>query len=131
MLKFTDQELDAIRQFNLTPENIDETHENLPLDLYHSIRQKFLPKDPWDGFDELSLEDVAVWVLTTYLTREQVEKMSDVEIIGFLQSWKYYFGFRKHEGQGDFYQSLALAVFDGELVLDNDGEDIYYKVGEN
>lgn len=132
MLKFTDQELTAIRQFNLMPENIDETgYDNLPLDLYHSIRKKFWPDDPWDGFDALSIEDVAIWVLTTYLTRVQVEKMSGVEIIEFLQDWKYYFGFRKHEGDGDLYRHLALEAFDGKLVLCDINKEIYYREVDN
>ena len=94
--------------------------------LLKSIEGKFFPKDPSDGFDEISLEDVATWVLTTYLKREDVEAMSEDETIEFLQDWKYHFGFRKQEGMASVYRANALELFDGRLMQARKSKEIEY-----
>lgn len=93
-------------------------------DFLKGIEDKF-----WDdeGFDALSLEDVAIWVLTTYYTYDQIHDMTLVQVIQALQDWKYFCGFRKI-ADFDAIQALscALGVFDGYLVQDPDSDDVFY-----
>ena len=145
MKRFTETELAVIKQWHLTPENIVEKMNNLNYAevaswcmhngfptaydkisvgcALQSIHDKFWSDD---GFDSISIEDVAAWVLTTYLTEDRVMVMSGDEIIKYLQDWKYFFGFRKHEGRGEFYRQLAFQVWDGNLVQDPNNDEIWY-----
>lgn len=145
MKRFTDTELALIKHYNLTPENIVEKMNSLNYAevatwcmhngftesydkistgcVLEAIHNKFWAND---GFDSISIEDVAAWVLTTYLTETEVMVMSGEEIIKYLQDWKYFFGFRKHEGRGELYRQLAFQVWDGDLVQDPNNDEIWY-----
>ena len=96
-----------------------------------SIEKKFFPKNPGDGFDGISLEDIAGWVLTTYLTRDDVLNMTEREVIDFLQDWKYFFGFRKCDGMAYDYKMTAIEIFDGALVQNPKSKEIEYIDKEN
>lgn len=142
MKRLTEAETAVVKHFHITPENIHNftdfsglatfcMHEGYP-EAYDKISAGLMlmgiEKKFWDdeGFDALSLEDVAGWVLTTYLTKEEVITMCSDEIISKLQDWKYYCGFRKKEGWGEHYRSIALQIWDGTIIQKPDDEDIFY-----
>lgn len=85
--------------------------------------------------DSISLESTAAWILSHYLTAEQLRAMSDKDIEYYLRNWKYWFGFRKCDGWGEYYRQLALEVLDGSMVLDpfydKDDPEYWYTHREN
>lgn len=146
MRRLTDAQTAVVKQYNLTPENIGEKRDTLdcaeistwcrqngytegdsPMAvklMLERIDDKFWDSD---GFDAVVIEDVATWVLTTYLTLPQLQAMSDEQIIEYLQNWKYFFGFRKHEGNGWRYRLAAYDAFMGLVQQDLEDEEIYYR----
>lgn len=89
-----------------------------------NLYQKFFDDE---GFDGMALDDIAIWVLSNYLYKWQLEDMDSTKVLEFLQSWKYFFGFRKWEKQeADIAKHYALRVMDGTYILDPESADIYY-----
>ena len=145
MKRLSTTETAVVQHYNITPENISEKMNELNYAeiatwcMHNGFTQAFdkisvacmlenIHNKFWDndGFDCMSIEDVAGWVLTTYLTEDRVMVMSGEEIISYLQNWKYYYGFRKHEGDGELYRYIALDIWSGNLIQDPDDIDICY-----
>lgn len=141
MKRLTEAETAVVKHFNITPENIGMVDnfseiatwcmQNGYAEVYDKISAANMIERIedifWasDGFDVMSIEDVAAWVLITYVPEEFPYWSSD-EIINYLQKWKYYFGFRKMEGWGEVYRHDAFDVLDGVMVQDPNSEDICY-----
>lgn len=148
MKRLSDFETALVKHYNITPENISDKMQELSYadvatwSMHNGFAQVYdkisaaialesIYKKFWDedGFDAPSLEDVAAWVLTTYLDEDTLMTMSSDEIIQYLQNWKYYAGFRKQEGNGEFYRQLAFDVWGGRLIqVDGDPEICYMEV---
>lgn len=148
MKRLNELETAVVKYWHITPENIIQKSGELNYDevvawckqlgyneikdridlvqLLHAIRNKFWPEDPSDGFTNIELDEVGGWVLATYLKETELDTMSNEEIIKYLQSWKYYFGFRKYEGYGGYFRSIANDIFAGLLIQDPNDEEIYY-----
>lgn len=145
MRRLSDFETALVQHYNITPENISDKMQELSYadiatwSMHNGFAQVYdkisaaialesIYKKFWDdnGFDSISIDDVAGWVLTTYLTEDQVMVMSSEEIISYLQNWKYYFGFRKREGNGEFYRRIAFDIWDGNLIQDPNDKNICY-----
>ena len=82
-------------------------------------------------YDSISLEYDAVYLLYTFLTREELENMSDSEVLEWLQNFKYWCGYRKYdiylaymnkcealevyEGTREFYETDDCEVWNREI----------------
>ena len=148
MKRLTDIEVKVIKHFNITATQIqmadnDEwmpplsvvatfcMHNGYPI-VYDKISAGLFLMNLGDKIlepeDAFSREDLAVWLLTNYFTREELEHMSYEDILKFLQDWKYFNGFRKDSVYDVMvYMYNAQAVFDGLYVLDEDKEEIAFK----
>ena len=77
------------------------------------------------NYDSISLEYDAVYLLYTFLTREELENMNDGEVLEWLRDFKYWFGYRKYDiGLAYTHRCEALEVYDGtrEFYETDDGE---------
>lgn len=148
MKKLTELEYMVMRHFDIKPTNIQMANgeEWMPSleevasfcmhnNFHHIVYNKLsaysflvdLANKLCDIEDGISLEDLAIWVLSNYLTPEELEKMDEKAVETFLKDWKYFCGFRKCDGNGMYYKWDTFAYWNGEKVLDPDSEDIYYK----
>lgn len=78
-----------------------------------------------DNYDSISLEYDAVYLLYTFLTREELENMSGNEVLEWLKNFKYWFGYRKYDVDLAYmHRCEALEVYDGtrEFYDTDDGE---------
>ena len=77
------------------------------------------------NYDSISLEYPAVYLLYTFLTREELENMNDSEVLEWLRDFKYWFGYRKYDiDLAYMHRCEALEVYDGtrEFYETDDGE---------
>lgn len=78
-----------------------------------------------DNYDSISLEYDAVYLLYTFLTREELENMNGNEVLEWLKNFKYWFGYRKYDVDLAYmHRCEALEVYDGtrEFYETDDGE---------
>ena len=47
--------------------------------------------------DGISVDYEAPYIIYTLLTEEELDKMTDKQLIEWLRDWKYFYGWRKHE----------------------------------
>ena len=76
-------------------------------------------------YDSISLEYDAVYLLYTFLTREELENMSDAEVLEWLRNFKYWCGYRKYDIDLAYMNKCeALEVYNGtrEFYETDDGE---------
>ena len=76
-------------------------------------------------YDSISLEYDAVYLLYTFLTREELENMSDSEVLEWLRNFKYWCGYRNYDIYLAYINKCeALEVYDGtrEFYETDDGE---------
>ena len=77
------------------------------------------------NYDSISLEYDAVYLLYTFLTREELENMNDGEVLEWLKDFKYWCGYRKYDiDLAYIHRCEALEVYDGtrEFYETDDGE---------
>ena len=77
------------------------------------------------NYDSISLEYDAVYLLYTFLTREELENMNDSEVLEWLKNFKYWCGYRKYDiDLAHMHRCEALEVYDGtrEFYETDDGE---------
>ena len=78
-----------------------------------------------DNYDSISLEYDAVYLLYTFLTREELENMNGNEVLEWLKNFKYWCGYRKYDVDLAYmHRCEALEVYDGtrEFYETDDGE---------
>ena len=153
MKKLTELEYMVMKHFDIKPTDIQMANDDewmpslsavatfcMHNNFHHIVYDKLsaysflvvLANKLCDIEDGISLEDLAIWVLSNYLTPEELEKMSGEDVEKFLKDWKYFCGFRKCDGNGMQYKWDTFALWNGKMVLDEDSEDIYYKwVGDD
>ena len=76
-------------------------------------------------YDSISLDYDAVYLLYTFLTREELENMNDGEVLEWLRDFKYWFGYRKYNiDLAYIHRCEALEVYDGtrEFYETDNGE---------
>ena len=84
-------------------------------------------------YDNISLDYDAVYLLYTFLTREELENMNDGEVLKWLRDFKYWFGYRKYDiDLAYIHRCEALEVYDGtrEFYETDDGEVWNRKIEE-
>ena len=87
---------------------------------YNFDLDEFIKKNLGDDlgdYDAISLEYVATYLLYCFFSKEELEKMTDKEATKFLQDYRYYFGFRKHDSGNMQFVQEALEVYDGSRVF--------------
>jgi len=64
--------------------------------------------------DAISLDYVAIYLLYSFFTKDELEKMTPKEALSWLMEYRYYFGFRKWAEQ-DAANAIydAIAIYDG------------------
>ena len=78
-----------------------------------------------DNYDSISLEYNAVYLLYTFLTREELENMNGNEVLEWLKNFKYWCGYRKYDADLAYmHRCEALEVYNGtrEFYETDDGE---------
>lgn len=84
-------------------------------------------------YDSISLEYDATYLLYTFLTREELENMSDDKILEWLQNFRYWYGYRKYDvSLANINRYEALEIYNGtrKFYETDDGEVWNREVGE-
>lgn len=66
-----------------------------------------------DNCDSVSLEYEATYLLYTFFTKEELEKLTDEEVTNWLKDFKYFCGYRKWDGGNLVYVNEALEIYAG------------------
>ena len=77
-------------------------------------------------WDSLVLPDIAIYLFTTFFTKEELESKTDDELEKFLHDFRYHCGFRKF-GWFGLCREIALKVFNDGWVVDEDEDGICIK----
>ena len=73
--------------------------------------------------DGISLEYEATYLLYTFFTKEELEKLTDEEATKWLKDFKYYCGYRKWDGGNLVYVNEATEIYAGTReFFDMDGD---------
>lgn len=91
-------------------------------DLVESLGRKLLFEE--DSFSE---DDTAAFILSRRFTRDELLAMDPSRIEGFMKDWKYFFGYRKCDGNGMAYKVRAIELLDGRIVEDTSTDELCYK----
>ena len=137
MRRLTENEIRFIKETGITATVIQcdewdrsqcfnyEDAERLADEEYGINLQEFLHVLADANYDSISLEYDAVYLLYTFLTREELENMSEDQVLEWLQNFKYWCGYRKYDVySADMNRCEALEVYDGirEFYETDDGE---------
>ena len=80
--------------------------------------------------DAISLEDLAIYLLRTFCTPDELRNMlhDQASALKWLQDWKYFFGFRKMDAP---YPYILAALDTEHYVLDPNSDEVYYNYIED
>lgn len=82
-----------------------------------------------DG-DSISLEYVATYLFYLFFTEEELQRMTNEAATEFLKNYRYYYGFRKWDGDNLTYVNDAIRAYEGEIEFyeDADGNVLWREV---
>lgn len=82
--------------------------------------------------DGISLEYVAVYLLYSFFTKEELENLTSEKAIEWLQNYRYFGGFRKWYGDCGIYIGDAIKAHEGliEFYEEPDGNVWYREIYE-
>ncbi len=66
-----------------------------------------------ENSDSISLEYDATYLLYTFFTKEELEKLTDEEVTQWLKDFKYFCGYRKWDGGNLVYVNEAIEIYEG------------------
>ena len=125
-MNYSESELKRTPYANLTPEEAGRMYEITLADQYnlniHELYDKTCNLDNWD---EISLEYEATYLLYTFFTKEELERITDEEVTKWLKDFKYNFGYRKWDSGNLIFALEALEVYNGERVFYLQDDDVW------
>lgn len=121
-------EVEFIKETHWTPtvHVCDEWHKTPYIDaeearlaaIEYDIDLEALYNDCTRDVDFISLANEAAYLLFVFFSLSELEEMSAVACLDWLQNFKYFFGFRKwSETAADCAREEAIGIYTGEKVI--------------